>query len=105
MVKAIGSTVGSCRPPKDAFRSRFTAVDTLRDADAVIGVAGEGKVGVGDSASFNSFDALKVANFVLRHRRGPAGDIGPQECAGDVHQRSEFFVGNALEFVRRRRTK
>ena len=56
----------------------FAAVDALGDADAVVGVAGEGQRGVAGGELFDAGDAVEVADVVLGHRARPAGDVGPE---------------------------
>ena len=85
----------------DSFGRGFTAVDALRDAHAMIGVAGQGEAGVLSSSGFNLGDPLQMADMVLRHRGWPAGDVGPLWDSIDLHQRGELAVGYLFELIGR----
>ena len=53
-------------------------------------------------AGSNFFYAFEMVNFVLWHRNRPAGDVGPEQCAGDTTiEGGKFFVSDPVGIISR----
>src|SRR4051812_16751795 len=69
---------------EDPLRGLLAFADAVGDADAVVGVAGEGEGGDLRGESFDAGDAVEVSDVVLGHRLLPAEDAGEEGRGGET---------------------
>jgi hypothetical protein len=86
-----------CEPGREAFGSGFGAGDTLGDSNAIVRVSSESERGKKGDKLLAPGNAPQVADVILRHRAGPAGDVFDERCVTDPQKFAELDERQSAE--------
>src|SRR5690242_6226479 len=94
----VGIPHSTLRTPDYFLRGLLAAVDAKRNSDAAVGVASKSETRNGRGSFFDLPYEVKMANVILRHHAGPAGDVKELRLAGKAKQLGQLTKHNSSDF-------